>query len=81
MRQWEALREKVMHPRGDGAINVAKPQDPCPRCKGKMFEDKTTEDRACFNCGHVTYAHPAPLPEPGEPMRRRRATHAGWSLG
>lgn len=46
-----------------------------------MFIDKATADRACFNCGHVSYLHPAPPPEPGEPIKRRRASHAGVNLG
>jgi hypothetical protein len=46
-----------------------------------MFTDKTTGDGVCFNCGHIAYLDPAPQPEPGEPVKRRRATHGGVSLG
>jgi hypothetical protein len=61
-------------------MNETPAKGPCPRCNGKMLLDKATGDRVCLPCGHVSYVDPAPQPVPGEPVKRRRATHAGWKL-
>jgi hypothetical protein len=64
----------------EATINEPTPRKGCPRCQGKLFTDKATGDGVCFTCGHVSYRDPPLEPLPGEPLRRRRATHAGVSL-
>jgi len=49
----------------------------CPRCQGRLFQQGSDGDRACFSCGHVVYTL-APLE--GLEVARRTPSHGGWRL-
>ena len=52
----------------------------CPRCNGRLMSPGRDGDRACFTCGHVSYAL-EPIIISDVTSRRRRPSHGGSMLG
>jgi tRNA(Ile2) C34 agmatinyltransferase TiaS len=51
----------------------------CPRCNGRLMSPGRDGDRACFTCGHVSYAL-EPIVISDVTSRRRRPSHGGSML-
>lgn len=56
-----------------------KTTETCSRCNGRMLHDPSTDDRVCFNCGHVAYAQAVMEIVPGAKLPSR-PSRGGYRL-